>query len=437
MNHIRDPLHGSIPLSLPELRLVDSPFFQRLRNIKQLGFADLAFPGATHTRYLHSVGAMHLGSRLFDVLFPDGGDAAADRRAAGGDLPELSPTDRTRLRQAVRLALLFHDVGHPPLSHTTEGIMPPVRALGLPHPWAGDDRRATHEDYTVKILVDSDLTAQVNRHGEPCGLRAADVADLVSPVPGHHASAWVVQGVDYGPLLRQLVSSELDADRMDYLRRDSFFCGVAYGQFDLEWLVQNVVPVRVGAAVHLGLHARAIFSFEDFLLSRHHMFLTVYHHHTPVCFGEMLERYFTEAPDEYRISSDVEAYAQDDDAVLWTVLRRSPNPWARRICARRGFRVLRETRHYSGEPAGPELERLRDAGIEAFEHTARGVLSKYAARDDDEGLKPPALYVLDDAGGLTPLETYTPLYRRYADAVLVHRLYVDPDQVERARQVLA
>jgi hypothetical protein len=437
MNHIRDPLHGSIPLSLPELRLVDSPFFQRLRNIKQLGFADLAFPGATHTRYLHSVGAMHLGSRLFDVLFPDGGDAAADRRAQARDLPELPAADRTRLRQAVRLALLFHDVGHAPLSHTTEGIMPPVRALGLPAPWDAADRQATHEDYTVKILVDSTLAAEVNRHVEPCGLRAVDVADLVSPVPGHHARAWTVEGLDYGPLLRQLVSSELDADRMDYLRRDSFFCGVAYGQFDLEWLVQNVVPVRVGSAVHLGLHARAIFSFEDFLLSRHHMFLTVYHHHTPVCFGEMLERYFSGSPGEYAISADVEAYAQDDDAVLWTALRRSQDPWARRICARRGFRVLKETRHYNDQPATPGLARLHEAGIEAFEHTSRGVLSKYHARAGQAEPTSPAIYVVDDAGDRTPLETYTPLYRRYADAVLVHRVYVDPDHLDRARRLLA
>src|SRR5213079_3211826 len=110
--HIRDPIHGAIEITADERALVDSPQYQRLRNVKQLGFADLAFPGATHTRYAHGLGAMAVATKVFDALGL-----------------ELDPEDRDRFRQTLRLAVLFHDLGHAPLSHATERIMPPVADL--------------------------------------------------------------------------------------------------------------------------------------------------------------------------------------------------------------------------------------------------------------------------------------------------------------------
>src|SRR5215510_3149966 len=99
---IRDPIHGTLPVSADEAAVVDSAWYQRLRNVRQLGFGDLAFPGATHTRHAHSLGAMHVASRLFDAV------------AARSDLPQ---DVCQRLRAAVRLAVLCHDIGHMPLSH--------------------------------------------------------------------------------------------------------------------------------------------------------------------------------------------------------------------------------------------------------------------------------------------------------------------------------
>src|SRR6478752_2127264 len=115
--HIRDPIHGAIEVTPDEQALIDSPQFQRLRNVKQLGFADLAFPGATHTRYAHGLGALAQGTRLFEQLAPG---------------LELDTDDRARLRQTLRLAVLFHDLGHAPLSHATERIMPQASALAVP-----------------------------------------------------------------------------------------------------------------------------------------------------------------------------------------------------------------------------------------------------------------------------------------------------------------
>ena len=150
---IKDPIHGSIEVNPAEVAVIDSREFQRLRSIKQLGFAEFSFPGATHNRYIHSVGVMHLAGRAFDSVFRD--------------FEFSSPDVKARLRQATRLGALLHDIGHGPLSHTTEEVMPNVDALQIKvyanrKPNAGmlqnTKRRATHEDYTIKFLTDSPLT---------------------------------------------------------------------------------------------------------------------------------------------------------------------------------------------------------------------------------------------------------------------------------------
>jgi len=373
---------------------------------------------------------MHVATRLFDVLFPE--HPEGENHAPKRPRPVLAPAERARFRQAVRLGVLFHDVGHAPLSHTTELIMPAVRALKIPRAdLVHEDQQATHEDYTLKILLDSELARALEAQFGGDGIRGSDVADLVCPQDGS-VSPWLVEGMDFGPVLRQLVSSELDADRMDYLQRDSFYSGVNYGKFDADWLIQNVLPVEQHGRIHLGIAARSIFSFEDFLLSRYHMFLTVYYHYTPVCFGEMLARYFQTSPGEYSIPADVEEFCRHDDMLLWMRLRDSTNPWARRICARRSLKLLKDDPRGNAVVTPEQLARVRAAGIDVIEHTSKGVLSKYFNKPDVD-----PIYVVDDGGGVTPIEEYTPLYKRYAEAVKVYRLYVDPADAERAQALLA
>lgn len=435
---IRDPIHGTVQLSREEVPLVDSPAYQRLRMIKQLGLADLAFPGATHTRYAHGLGVLHIASGMFQQL------ARAydfDRR------------DETRLRSTVRLAALFHDLGHAPLSHTTEAFLPQVSALSLGAWQAGSaDRRATHEDYTLKLLVDSELTRRFEQHVTPeTGVTAEDVACLVAgwaPRPELRAR-FVIGGRDFLPFLRQLVSSELDADRMDYLLRDSYFTGVPYGRYDHEWLLENLTPVERGDAVYLGLDARASFGFEDFLLSRYHMFTSVYFHQIPIGYEVMLRRFVAEQLGELEVPYEVEAYLRCDDVYLWTVLRNSKNVWARRIVERRAFRMLVEVKEFDGERKKPgdssdlDMEALGRAlaerGIVAIAHSAKGELSKYfgpSVLAAEKDAADPPIWVVDGAKTV-PIEDYTPLYQRYAGAVHLNRIYVDPDQLNQAKWVLA
>lgn len=425
MPQIRDPIHGSIEVSSDEVALIDAPFYQRLRNVKQLGFTDLAFPGGTHTRYAHGIGAMHVASRVFDSL------------AKARELPDA---DRMRFRQALRIAVLFHDVGHAPLSHTSETIMPPRAELALPA-WTTSpedaDRRANHEDYTLKILLDTDIAGQIEDAFGESDITPAAVAGLVvgRSAPGSEET-FVAGGLDWAPLLRQIVSSELDADRMDYLQRDSFYTGVSYGRFDLDWLAGNLAVAESEGKAHLALGKRAIFSFEDFLLSRYHMFLSVYYHYTPICFDAMLQRYYKEAPGEYAIPSDISRYLEHDDVTLSARLRDSKDRWAQAIVRRRPWRLIAEVNEFDRGYDLDTLQReLGAAGVESFLTESKGVLSKYFLRSS-AGTGTTPLFVHDPgANRWTPIEQYTQLYERYAKEVRIRRVYADPDRFEDARRI--
>lgn len=417
---IRDPIHGTISVTDEEKAVVDSRFYQRLRTIRQLGFGELAFPGATHTRHAHSLGAMHVAARLFDAV-------------AGST--KLGASARERFRVAVRMAVLCHDLGHMPFSHASEQIAPRKSLLKLPA-WVDDaeGELASHEDFTAKILLDSSLTEVLTKGVRAHGLTAAHVASLVTGREPPGEKVFIEGGVDWSPLLRGLVSGELDADRMDYLLRDSFYTGVNYGRYDFEWIVQNLNAAERDGKMVLALSRAAAFAFEDFLLSRFHMFLSVYFHHTAVSFDHMLKRYYESAPGEFEIPADPEAFVLCDDVELNHVLRRSKNPWAERIVSRRGFKRVAE---FTERDTGYDLKKissgLTQAGVEHFSVESRGVLSKYF--HDGEG---PSLFILDvSSGRLTSVSDYTPLYQRYASAVLLSRVYVRPDQADAARPLVA
>ena len=414
--HIRDPIHGSIEVDTSERRVIDSRFYQRLRNVKQLGFSDLAFPGATHSRYSHGIGAMWVASRLFDALYRD--------------LP-VPADDKNRLRRTLRLAVLLHDLGHPPLSHTSERILPMRASLGLPA-WTGggEGEQASHEEMTLLMLLHSGLAEVIRREFANDGITPEHVAGLVCGRLPEGASPFVIGGVDHAPMLRQIVSSELDADRMDYLLRDSFYTGVHYGRYDLDWIVQNVLPLEQGGSLYLGVSHRAVFAFEDFLLSRYHMFLSVYYHYASINYEQMLGRYYETSGDEFVIGPDPEAYVLADDIALVHALRQSRNPWARRIVERRGFSLVVEVNPFDREvDVKPLAWALENEGIAHFVAENRGVLSKYFA---DAASRDPIL-VQTSQKSFERIERYTPLFARYAESARLVRVYVDPDKRDRAR----
>jgi HD superfamily phosphohydrolase len=373
---VRDPVHGSIKIQPQEIQIIEHPFFQRLRSIKQLGFSEYVFPGATHTRYLHSIGVMEVVSRVFDQVFKE--------KVNGHE------KDFLRLRQTVRLACLLHDIGHAPLSHTTEFVMPNVSALNLPSKFKpSHDHKATHEDYTLKSIVDSSFTESFEEVIRDFGVDPNMVAELILGESSDE-EYFTINGLNYFPILHQLVSSEMDCDRMDYLLRDSYFCGVSYGKFDLDWIIDNLRITEVDGSAYLGITERAIATFDDFLLSRFHMFLMVYFHYKSVCLEKMLKRYFSSSPNEYQIPANIEEYLEHDDHFLMKVLRNSSNEWAQKIVRNSIPPKIFETFGLSQKENLKELEDyLSQEGIDYIKCSSSGRLSKYYNESDEHHNKYP------------------------------------------------
>jgi uncharacterized protein len=432
---IRDVLHGSILIEPDELPIIDSRPFQRLRQIKQLGFSEHAFPSATHNRYSHSLGTLQTAQLSLEELFRD----APDR-------PRLRSEALRRFRAVARLAALLHDIGHGPLSHTTECAMPELAKLRVPG--RGGNRRATHEDYTLKLLLDSPLTPLIERAGAPHGFGPRHVAALIDiglelgDEAAFFAETLGGERADFRPLLSQLISSEIDSDRMDYLRRDSLHAGVSYGQFDFSWLLGSFTFHVTAGKAYMALQHRGLFSFEDFLISRFHMFLMVYFHYKSVVYDAMLREYLS-APDcSYRLPEDIERYCECDDFHLVSHLTRDPSEWARRIVERRPYRVLVEL--HSGVPAtktaAEEQQRLvrkieKDLAAQKVHSlfcTSTGELSKYFRKPGD-----PIFVRYDNhysEPGYIPLEQCTDLFQRYSEKRSITRFYVSPESAAMLRR---
>lgn len=422
---IRDPVHGSIFYSDAEVSVLDTLEYQRLRTIKQLGFSEFSFPGATHNRYIHSIGVGHLVGQAFDSAFRV--------------YPFQKPSHRQRLRQAVRLAALLHDVGHGPLSHTTEQVMPPVRDLKVaayPDPIQGG-RRANHEDYTIKYVTDSLIAETIRKQfSDISPLHVACLIDKSLPCTDDF---FIDSNCDFRPILSQFVSSELDVDRMDYLERDSYFCGTNYGKIDHEWLVQNMTFHRVEGKLYLALNRRALYSFDDFMISRHHMHLMVYFHHKSIIYEEMLNRYLTSPDCEFSLPSDIREYTQFNDYKLHEHLSKSQNPWAQRIAQRRPYRVLMEL-HNTADSTRPESIKtyLENQGIDVIWASSHARLSKYhSGAAQDKSLD---IYVVDQYDKKdrpTPINQSTEIFSRYEGDRVIDRLYVSPENFATAQKIVS
>jgi uncharacterized protein len=210
------------------MRLIDTTEFQRLRRIKQLGLGLFTYQGAEHSRFTHSLGAFHLMTRVLDRF--------AERYA-------IAPADRV----ATRAAALLHDVGHGSFSHVMEKVM-----------------EFHHEQWTIQVVLSSET--------EIGALLRSYSPDLPQKV------ASIIQGTFQPAALAQLVSSQLDVDRMDYLLRDSLMTGAKYGIYDLEWIINALAIDETSDRIYV--EARGVYAVEEYLQARYHMFRQVYFHRT-------------------------------------------------------------------------------------------------------------------------------------------------------------
>lgn len=428
---IRDPLHGSLFFSDAEVAILDTPEFQRLRAIKQLGFSEFSFPGATHNRYLHSLGVCHISGQIFDAIFRIYPFTKSTVKSAS------KSSKKTQLRQACRLGALLHDLGHGPLSHTTEQVMPKIEDLKIKiyNDENNQNRRANHEDYTLKFLTDSSIAEAIKNNFEFTPYHVACLIDKTLPA----TDDFFMDGqMDFRPILSQIISSELDADRMDYLERDSYFCGTNYGKVDIEWLIQNLTFHIVDQKLYLAISRRALYSFDDFLISRHHMHLMVYFHHKSIIYEEMLNKYLSSKDCQFFIPADISEYLKYNDYKLYEHLSNSENPWAKRISQRKPFKVLLELHNIGMNKRCEKAKKIIEAqGIEVIWASSHARLSKYHSGSVED--KAMDIYVVDPYDKWTkptPINDSTEIFKKYEGTRVIDRLYVAPENYSEANQII-
>lgn len=363
MLSLRDPVHGFVRADELESALLDSRPLQRLRSIHQLGLTSLVFPGAEHSRFSHAVGAMALAGRVYDAL--------------AVHAPELlPPSPDARERRLVRLAALLHDVGHAPFSHSAEGLF---------------EDGIEHEEMTRRLLAGEEVAACFARHGG--GVEPAEVAAVLAGGGGDPVAR----------LLAQVVSGELDVDKMDYLLRDSLYCGVRYGSYDLDRLLDTLRPLpRPEGGWGIGVEEGGLHAVEALVMARYYMFTQVYFSPT----GKALELHLNEWLRESgrRWPADPDAFLGCDDVEVTVELRRSRSRHARAIVERRHHPLAFETGEHLTPAERRRFERaLAETREELAGALAPGELLVAHSAKDPHRLEASGVLVRHRDGRLEPL----------------------------------
>ena len=250
----RDPLYGYITVDYKIISdLIDSKELQRLRRIRQLSGVSMVFQTAEHSRFTHSLGAYHMANLVIQ------------------NVEGMDKIDRYE-KLLFLISALLHDVGHGPYSHAFEAVMD-----------------VSHEDMTVKIITSKNT--EINKILSIAPNLAEDVASIIS-----HSSKY--------PLIEQLVSSQLDVDRMDYLSRDAYFTGAAYGHIDYYRILRSMKIENNKLCVR----ASGVHSIESYLMSRYHMYFQVYYHPVSRSYETILENIYKRIKDLVDVGKQIDAY---------------------------------------------------------------------------------------------------------------------------------
>ncbi len=256
---IFDVLYGFIPITEWEEKIINSPFFQRLRWIKQLGFANYIFPGAEHNRFAHAIGVMHSMDQMLRAL----GIAVPQQEL----FDSKSRSEAALLHKSLRISALLHDIGTFPFSHAIEYAY-------LRH--GNDGRTIKRVEKKGNAKKQKDLPNSHEHLGSFIIKNTAYPGGITDILERYGIDVQLISKIIKGDsqyaIANQLMHSDLDADRMDYLMRDAHYTGIKYGQFDREYILANLVTYPVGPASQeqwaFGIRENAIHAVEDFLIAR-------------------------------------------------------------------------------------------------------------------------------------------------------------------------
>jgi HD superfamily phosphohydrolase len=383
-----DPIHHFIELSAVEARLLDCDVMQRLRRLRQLGLAYLAYPSAEHSRFSHALGAFAVGTRVFDTLVSH----SAEHFNGSGDIGYQ--------RRLVRAALLLHDIGHGPFSHACEAV------LGIKHE---ERTRALLELPRMRDVL-ADLDVEI-----------ADILELV--VGGAH---------NRYPVLTEIVSGpNLDADRMDYLLRDAYFTGVSSGRYDSEQLLGSLRVYPTAGGPVLGIDSRGVVALESFVLARYMMFATVYFHHTTRMFERILQDALRELWSNPASLDDIGEFLQWDDFRVMNELRSRSSLPARAL--RERLRLYALAAEFNAESDLRAYEQCASALRERFgdgvwEDAQEQLMHRLPLGADD---RRPTVYV-GSSTGLVDASDASDLIKKISGKAYWRKLFVERAKVDPA-----
>lgn len=332
---IRCPIHGFIHYSQNEQKIIDHPYFRRLRHIRQLALTEYVYPGATHSRFEHSLGVMEVATRAFDSLAARHG---GKMEAKFAELPELRERTLAKARQAVRLAAMLHDIGHAPFSHVAEDYVKSL--IGMKHEAVAAEILRNEHLQAPDLLQDGVEGLKLLLDGLFWDGCANLVADIIEKK---------VASKPQTKVLVNLISGEMDADRTDYLLRDSLHCGVDYGRFDYRRMIECLeIWDDAEGGLEIALHRDGIHTFEALILARYQMNTQVYFHRIRRIYDIYLNNYIKSLPGE-DLNSIPKLMGENDIRMIHRIFESANaeadagNRWARRIVERDHHRLIHET----------------------------------------------------------------------------------------------
>lgn len=413
---IRDPVYGFITFNEWEKEIINHYAFQRLRRIRQLALTEFVYPSAIHTRFEHSLGVMHLATLMFDTIISDDKNRKILKEELGYERAGFE-----RDRQLIRLAALLHDIGHAPFSHGSEDIMPIKKGK----------ERYKHEDYTAKIIEEEFREViednQINKTNY--NISAEEVAALIkgdSKVLGNRIF-W-----------RILISSQLDADRGDYLLRDSHHIGVKYGVYDYARLL-NTLTLGIDPEsndVILGVSEDGWHVAESVVIARYQMFTQVYFHRTRRAYDYHLKEAMKSIIGYLPPPNKIDKFLELDDYVILARMKESMSNYdCKAIFYRNHIRELYSTQEiptkYEEEKIAKVKDRLNENDIWFFEDRAEK--SWYDLNGNGDGRK--EIMIINCENKVRPLSEYSNIVKHIGTIKQV-RIYVKPEDREKAKKII-